>query len=1193
MDAAEHDLDAKLYKASSTLLSEVQHKLPLLLYQHGTGPLKHRLRVLDSKCEELVRLLDRFQEWPQLLDPSLSTLIQLLTDAFVGYLAESSSRYGPTQQHGSVCPLPRAICRILYSFCKVRGYKVIVRLLNNEPKYLAPMLSAFTAWNTPSKGMTWEERYVMLLWLSHLMLAPFELATVSVSNTVTALPGDLGNLPGIAGDVISVAFRQLESPGKEREAASVLLVRLSLRRDMLAHRQPMKLVHYASQKLLSDTDRVSVSPYKALGLLSLLYGITNSGSDIEVASYLEDVYNSIMKIATAERSHFAAIRDSAPARKWTLKILRAVLLHAVSLSSSHPSLQPKSLKTMLEESIQYFLDALSDKDTPVRMAAAKALSVVTLRLDPDMSAEVVEAILGCLEENVLLEDPRSHKLMAITDRTIDDPASMRRVITAVDPLRWHGLMLTLAHLLFRRSPPSQMLSDIIRALLLGLGFEQRSNVGTSIGVGVRDAACFGLWALARKYSTSDLNGVPFLDYAEPSETECHSVLQLIAVRLTISACLDPSGNIRRGSSAALQELIGRHPDTITNGISVVQAVDYHAVARLSRAMTEVAPQAAALGSVYHRALLEAVREWRGVCAADVNQRRWAASTIQLLTETLPVPEIPSFAEAVIYQLLDLKPVNMGSTAAARHGLLLGLASVFGSLTKLDPETALCWLEKRGNKALDLKMLTGKIEGRTTSDIELVMEGIATLISKISKCCAKAKLRPAPVLQLWVSAAAGVLNHCTTAGTREITVQTSAEAFVELFRILPLSADGTMIEGWLEDTRQPSAASTSKGRLKTLGLIYGYLAQVQSHHGIRQNIVSYTMDIVQGPYKIETRVDAMEALGVILASEIPKADENMTSRLYNVFQCGLTDYTNDQRGDIGSTLRLQALETVDIYRIQLGSCEQASTFSKDVMPLVVKLAAEKLANVRFRAWKCLESHWKTDLSLPRLRDIFHYSTDVSSVTYFQQLMELICISWAQRALIVGLVSSATSGAEDLCRAASNAFVLHMQSLDTKPQEMLAETVSTIVVEELALKAQEDDRQVVPLLDFLCFIIDQNLYVVDSSRRLDNTSLDLWSVMQKVHNSMSNLQRIEASLNVYSRMLAIDVYRARALDKLTRQLLHRWPKIRNIAADFLYVDYPSQRLALCDWNEPLARIKPVVLEIRKQVGAAGASSTKSAA
>lgn len=53
MDASELDLDAKIYKASATLLSELQYKLPLLLYQTKKLPRTLRLRVLDTKCEEL------------------------------------------------------------------------------------------------------------------------------------------------------------------------------------------------------------------------------------------------------------------------------------------------------------------------------------------------------------------------------------------------------------------------------------------------------------------------------------------------------------------------------------------------------------------------------------------------------------------------------------------------------------------------------------------------------------------------------------------------------------------------------------------------------------------------------------------------------------------------------------------------------------------------------------------------------------------------------------------------------------------------------------------------------------------------------------------------------------------------------------------------------------------------------------
>ena len=566
-----------------------------------------------------------------------------------------------------------------------------------------------------------------------------------------------------------------------------------------------------------------------------------------------------------------------------MKILRAVLTHAISLSSRDGLLKSHKVDTILEESIQYFLEALGDKDTPVRMAAAKGLSVITLRLEPAMSAEVVEAVLGCLQENVLLEDPHSRKLIPVTDRTSSATLGMKRNISAVDPLRWHGLMLTLAHLLFRRSPPPDMLSEIIQALILGLEFEQRSNVGTSLGVGVRDAACFGLWALSRKYSTSELDLVPFAEFAEASTSEysnCRSVLQLIAVKLVISASLDPSGNIRRGSSAALQELIGRHPDTIVHGIPVVQVVDYHAVARLTRAMTEVAPQAARLDTVYHMPLLHVLIAWRGTRAADVNQRRWAASAVQILTKDLALRDVVSFAEVIFGQLINLKPLNIGSTAAARHGLLLGLASTIQSMREGCPQPYLAWLLRDGNPILELRSLTGKIEGRVTADVELVMEATTVLVGEVCKSLAGMDYG-ASALQRWLSTAIDVIIHCTVAATRDIVVQSSADAFLEVFRLLSDAKKIALIDDWLDSEKQPPSAFASRGRMKAVSLVHGYFAQQGIHTRHRQKIVSYVIGIIEGEYKIETRVDAMEALGVILTRTLASRKAEAPLRLLDV------------------------------------------------------------------------------------------------------------------------------------------------------------------------------------------------------------------------------------------------------------------------------------------------------------------------
>jgi hypothetical protein len=64
MDASELELDAKLYKASGTLLKELQSKLPLLLFHPASVLRRLRSRVLHTKYSELVYNASRLQLVP-------------------------------------------------------------------------------------------------------------------------------------------------------------------------------------------------------------------------------------------------------------------------------------------------------------------------------------------------------------------------------------------------------------------------------------------------------------------------------------------------------------------------------------------------------------------------------------------------------------------------------------------------------------------------------------------------------------------------------------------------------------------------------------------------------------------------------------------------------------------------------------------------------------------------------------------------------------------------------------------------------------------------------------------------------------------------------------------------------------------------------------------------------------------------
>lgn len=414
---------------------------------------------------------------------------------------------------------------------------------------------------------SWEERYIILLWLSQLLLAPFDLSTISSGSGHDEKPHIPGliwpqNTPGVTLRVVSLSICYLSSSSKERDAAKILLVRVAMRRDM----QSLGILHALVQWSLSSlgtSPRVEHSDHFYIGVLSFLAGLLSSSTGTtDMEQYLPVIFAKVQEILAGDNPVLKAISSLVVARKTIIKVLRTISILVLSIEMDAGS--------MVEETIGLFLDSLADPSTPVRLAASKALSMVTLKLDSDFASQVIEAVLEKLNVNItwILGAKGSKK---------------RRDVSRVNPYEWHGLIMTLSHLLYRRSPPIESLSQIIPALFLGLSFEQRSTTGASVGTNVRDAACFGIWALARRYKTEELQSVTLdanaVRVSTNEDLSTSSVLQRLATELVVSASLDPAGNIRRGSSAALQELIGRHPDTIEEGISVVQVVDYHAVSR--------------------------------------------------------------------------------------------------------------------------------------------------------------------------------------------------------------------------------------------------------------------------------------------------------------------------------------------------------------------------------------------------------------------------------------------------------------------------------------------------------------------------------------------------------------------------------------------------------------------------------------
>ena len=800
--------------------------------------------------------MEPFQEWPQLLDPHLAGFLEPLVSAFIEYLSIHIKEYPhPPGKHISsdVIPLPRAICKILYTFCKVRGQKVVGQFLNNEPRHLERMLEALETWGqsenageaaaVPKYGIIWEEQFIMLLWLSHLMLAPFDLISMS-SERVGPVPGASrslqiefpANTPAIARRLVNISNYYLDFASKEREVAALLLSRLALRADMQRIGLQKLLVDCALTRVDGAQGKAtSLSVYAVIGILSFLARLIVSAESEILQPLLASIYTSVRNGESDNISLHKELSSSSVAKRLTIKINRELAVASIKIDSKNEGADPSLGEGSLEEVIDQLLTALADKDTSVRVAASKALSVVAVPLDPEMVAQIVELILEKLREDIVWVDERSGKSIGPSDFPAQGimlaselSPSWAMSLAHANAMSWHGLVLTLSQLIFRGSMPSFLISKAVEMLDLALHFEQRSSLGVSVGTSVRDAACFGIWSLARKYTTLELTA------------EVHSTLQTMANGLIVAATLDSAGNIRRGASAALQEMIGRHPGEIKHGIELVQIIDYHAIALRSRAMLDVACKTSEIDKSYWNAVLNGLLDWRGVGSVDATSRRQAAEAIGHLAT------IDSSTSAInTINILRNKLRRVSSyQVEERHGLLLGLAEIVLAEVKINYDSlsnditgsqhshainhALTFLREClplwtvyctdrpelscdvDNSEINMTHLDSLLQS------ELMCEAVCSLVSALAWSTTLSQYLPEGWQNVLI-ARAETMNVCLRVLEKSLekakpyVLQASADMADKLFPLLSNHIRGALVSQWAEQIRVMDSMSRSESK----------------------------------------------------------------------------------------------------------------------------------------------------------------------------------------------------------------------------------------------------------------------------------------------------------------------------------------------------------------------------------------------
>lgn len=816
-------------------------------------------------------------------------------------------------------PRLHKLLQLVYHVCKVRGYKTVVKLLPHDASDFEPTLRLLQSQDR-SDHSTWETRYVLLLWLSMLCLVPFDLNTIdsSIPATPTGSAATAGTV-SIVADILTLCKEYLGDPGATQLAASVCLSRLLSRPDMEALYLNRFLV-WANNELTAAHKGADVraNQFRVTGVMRSLAHIAKHAPRAQHAHASRVYFQSVLQlIARMADEDARADRPSSSTlhRKLSVKLvqrlgllylpprvrawryqrgLRSLELNMQSIglltpsdSVATPPSQDQELEDdddagldaidELEQIVEVLLCGLRDKDTVVRWSAAKGVGRITGRLPYAFADDIVQSVL---------------ELFVVTE---GDGA-------------WHGASLALAELARRGVLLPERLPEAANAVARALRYDVRRGTH-SIGAHVRDAACYACWSFARAYDAA-----LFLPRLE----------RTLAPAMLITCVFDRELNCRRAASAAFQECVGRQGRAnFPDGIDLLTRADYFSVANLRHAYLDVSVFVASFRA-YRYGLLEHLVATK-LAHWDVHVRTLAAAALARIA-TLD----PGFAMTQLFPQLLRLALASDVEMIVRHGATLALAELLQALTHVP-----VFLD--GDVQKQLKMLPIEVDKRRLfrgRGGELIRAAVCNVVEAIA--CAALSLSFAHVKKY-----CAILEECfvhpvesvRTAAISAFTAFTAqycprifekgSAAHVAFLRAL---VPRFLHAGVLTTTKERGVSTVvlnanvaaRRGFVRAIGVAADEL--------LEPNVVACLATLMQAAsirrqradeQDAESRVAAVRAL-VDLCSryrsrlDLARLEDDVVRTLV---QCIREDYGVDERGDVGSWVRKEAI--VGLERLLLG------------------------------------------------------------------------------------------------------------------------------------------------------------------------------------------------------------------------------------------------------------------------------------
>ncbi|XP_042304355.1 tubulin-specific chaperone D isoform X2 [Sceloporus undulatus] len=1080
------------------------------------------LTLRETALEKFKVIMDKYQEQPHLLDAHLECMLNVLLDI--------------VRDEASPSSLIHLAFQFLYIISKVRGCKTFLRLFPHEVVDVQPVLDMLVCQN-PKDYMTWETRYMLLLWLSVTCLIPFDLAR---------LDGNISSLEGCPrvstmDRILTVAKSYLMVSDKPRDAAAVLVSKFITRPDVKQKRMA-DFLDWTLSTLSKSSFQTMEGAIVMDGMLQALAQLFKHGKREDCLPYASTVLECLDKCKLSE-SNQTLLRKlgvklvqrlgltflKPKVAKWRyqrgFRSLAANLQFSTDGSCAQKTDDSVAVKKEEEEEEEYdipgevenvveqLLIGLKDKDTIVRWSAAKGIGRLTGRLPKELADEVVGSVLECF--------------------------SFHETDSA-----WHGGCLALAELGRRGLLLPSRLPDVVPVILKGLTYDEKRGA-FSVGSNVRDSACYVCWAFARAYDPLELR--PFV--------------KQIASALVIAAVFDRDINCRRAASG-----------TFPHGIDILTAADYFAVGNRANCFLNISVYIAGF-SEYTQPMIDhlvnmKINHWDGVI------RELSTKALHNLT-----PQAPEYITNEV--LLKLLPLTVGTDLHTRHGTILACAEITHALSKLAEENKRSITSYLDEKILEgLKQIHLELSRRQLYrglGGELMRPAVCTLIEKLS--LSKVPFKEDPIIDGWQWLINDSLQslHLVSSNARQQIKESAVSALAALCNEYYCTGEGSanpaqqdeLVKQYISGLQSHEEMircgfSLALGALPKL-LLKGKFQKVLE--GLKR-VTSISPETVSFA---ESRRDGLKAIAKVCLTVGAKREgspteyvcKNNIAQIYDMLLNGLNDYTTDSRGDVGAWVREAAMTSLKEVTLLLTQTEPElidADVTKQIMCCVAQQSAEKIDRFRAHAGSVFLTLLYFDNPpvphIPHREELERIFPRSEAITFnwnaesqaFPRITQLLGLASYRYHVLTGLTVSVGGLTESTVRYSSQSMFDYLKSIqnDMDAMNIFCETLLQVFEDNLL-----NDRVSVPLLKMLDQILANGCFDIFVAEENHPFPMKLLKLCKEESRKSKDVQKLRSSIAVFCGLIQFPGdMRKQVLFQLFLLLCHPFPVIRKTTASQVY-------------------------------------------